>query len=198
MPRKSTAARQTKPESAPAVPELPEAPRYILHKEAAGIWLEQMELKLEEYTELKHHLGSRWGHFQDLPEAPPQTQPPPAVPTALDLLRAKAYDLPDEVLEARRVALFAMILKATAEMSAFKLQTVAQFIDVADNDGGSDTPAENLLTSLVRDLGLLHVQDHLRGPGAEVDRYDSSLFRHLRLLFSSKDGTAAPKMSPRR
>ena len=74
--------------------------------------------------------------------------PAPAQPER-DLLRAEIYKLTPEQQEDARTTLLGMILKSIADMTADSLQTVAEFIEIHENEAGYATPAEDLIVNLV-------------------------------------------------
>ena len=85
------------------------------------------------------------------PAAAPEPKPEPAPAQAQpkpDPLRTCLSRLSPEQRETLRVRFLAMILKAIAEMNVYSLQEVAQLTDMAENNQGCPTPAENLITGL--------------------------------------------------
>jgi hypothetical protein len=77
--------------------------------------------------------------------APAQAQPEP------NLLRAPIDGLNPEQREQARVALLATIQESIAGLHTCRLQDVAQFVDIVENDAGCTTPAESFITSIVND-----------------------------------------------
>ena len=83
--------------------------------------------------------------------ARPSIQPMPTLVQAQsepDLLRAEIYNFNAEQQANARARLLAMILEPLPEMCTLQLQHVARFVDIAKNDRGSITPAEDFFTSL--------------------------------------------------
>jgi hypothetical protein len=108
----------------------------------------------------------------------PNTEPEPAPELSQahpnpDLLRAQLHDLPDHQAENARAMLLAMILKSISEKDAPRLQTVARFVEIAENDCGTVTPAENFIVDLVD----RHFYDGLTPEDALAEIEGSSGFR---------------------
>jgi hypothetical protein len=77
--------------------------------------------------------------------------PTPIPPVNDDALRMGTFDLPPAQIEALRGRLVDGIVKSIAGMSTFRIQEVARFIEICENDHGCITPAEEFITSLVAD-----------------------------------------------
>lgn len=67
----------------------------------------------------------------------------------IDPLRVPTYEAPFRDDEALRGQLLTLIADSISQMSNSKLQEVARFIDLVENDQGCATPAEELITGLV-------------------------------------------------
>jgi len=94
--------------------------------------------------------------ISEISETPPdpkaEPMPPPEATHSRpepDLLRAKIHQFSEQWAERTRASLLAMIQRSIPGLSALALQTVARFVDIVENDAGTDTPAESFITTIV-------------------------------------------------
>jgi hypothetical protein len=87
--------------------------------------------------------------------AQPATRPPTVAPTEMDPLRVQSVYCMEETrpqeAKALRARLLEQIIQSLPRMDTTSVQSVAQFMDLCQNDRGCVTPAESFITDLVSD-----------------------------------------------
>jgi hypothetical protein len=117
-----------------------------------------------------------------------------------DLLRTEIYNLTPEQEESARAELLVAIVKSLTGMTASRLQRVAQFIEICENDHGTITPAEEFITGLVMvhsSCGLTpaYAADQLaefrNNFGDTIDITSQFTARYSELIRTQCEGTSA-------
>ena len=102
-----------------------------------------------------------------------------------DLLRVNTIAVSAPDADTLRADLLRLVTKAVDGMNADRLQAVARFIDLLVNDRGAITPAEELITRLVRHhfirpldpeavrMAVEEFEDHFEDCTAVMERFGS-------------------------
>ena len=159
------AAQPPAPEAAPDwVTETPEQHCYSLEMDGPCCGNQQeVELSRSEYTALKQHLAQMRGYVEQKPAEATAAAPinataaessasksSPEAARGLDLLRIWiSSEMPTEKEKALRAQLLEQIMRSLPDMSASRIQAVAQVMDLCNNDRGCPTPVEEFITDLV-------------------------------------------------